>query len=64
MKELHNQQGAAELYALTEADVESVSGGAFDVDLGPLGIFRGKDGCFEWILIDNSTKSWISIGQC
>ena len=64
MKALHEQQTADELPTLTEAEIEAVSGGAFAVDLGPLGVFSFKDGCFEYTQIDNSTKSWASVGQC
>jgi hypothetical protein len=64
MKDLHERQAADEFRTLTEAEMEAVSGGAFSVDLGPLGVFAFDRGCFEYTQIDNSTKSWTSVGQC
>jgi hypothetical protein len=64
MTEFHEQHAADELHTLTEAELEAVSGGAFSVDLGPLGVFAFDRGCFEYTQIDNSTKSWSSVGQC
>ncbi len=64
MKDRHEHQAADDLRTLSEAEIEAVSGGAFNVDLGPLGVFSFGGGCFEYTQIDNSTKSWTSVGQC
>jgi hypothetical protein len=64
MKGFQEQHATEELHSLTEAELEAVSGGAFSVDLGPLGVFSFDRGCFEYTQIDNGTKSWSSVGQC
>ena len=62
-RQLEEQQAADELCTLNEAEIEAVSGGQLDIDLGPLGIFSFEGGCVRYTQVNFSEKAGSQSGN-
>ncbi len=63
MKELHEQQAADELRTLNEAEIEAVSGGEINIDMGYFGRVTITEACMSWSM-DVGDYGWMTVGEC